>query len=120
MAETPICYLAHFVSEVLRLITSVKFANTLSCLKDVYQQHIYFGDLNKVYWHDCKILERHDREVMKSYLILHEYLMLLYYDPRKIISSADAEPQEKINAVSVVANLAVSIVKIQQKAVTVK
>jgi hypothetical protein len=31
---------------------------------------------------------------------------------RKIITSADAQPQEKINAIGVAANLAVPIVKI--------
>jgi hypothetical protein len=46
-------------------------------------------------------------------VLLYDRLMKLYGDPRKIITSADAEPQEKINAVGATTNLAVSIVKIQ-------
>jgi hypothetical protein len=53
---------------------------------------------------------------MKSYSILHDQLIQLYRDPRKIIRSAHAEPQEKINAIGVAASFAVSIIKIQQAA----
>jgi hypothetical protein len=66
----------------------------------------YLGDLNEVYKDDRKILQRRNREeVMKSYLILDDQLMQLYCNPRKIITSADAEPQAEINAIGVAANL---------------
>ncbi len=46
LPEPPICCLTHFVAEVLCLITSVNFAITHYCVKDVYHQHIFVGGLS--------------------------------------------------------------------------
>ena len=44
--EAPICYVAHLIAEVLRLLTSVNFASAHYCVRDVYHQHIFVGGLS--------------------------------------------------------------------------